>query len=105
MATAIAAPAPRPLLRGLAWLAFLAPFFFLTYGGANTLAAQRSHVGSIVFEWEYSIPFMAWTIVPYWSIDAFYGLSLLLCRTRGQLYTHAPRPLTAPIVAVACLVL
>jgi membrane-associated phospholipid phosphatase len=105
IATAIAAPAPRPLLRGLAWLAFLAPFFFLTYGAANTLAAQRGHVGSIVFAWEYSIPFMAWTIVPYWSIDAFYGLSLLLCRTRRELDTHARRLLTAQIVAVACFVL
>src|SRR5262249_40181471 len=105
MATAIAAPAPRPLLRAIAWLAVLAPFFFLSYGGANWLASPPAHVGSIVFAWEYSIPFMAWTIVPYWSIDAFYGLSLLLCRTRAELDTHARRLLTAQIVAVTCFVL
>src|SRR5262249_10316347 len=105
MATALAVPAPRPLLRGLAWLAFLAPFFFITYGGANYLAAQRANVGSVVFAWEYSIPFMALTIVPYWSIDAFYGLSLLLARTKDELDTHARRLLTAQIVAVACFVL
>jgi membrane-associated phospholipid phosphatase len=105
MATAIAAPAPRPFLRGVAWLAFLGPFFFVTYGGANYLASQRSGVGSVVFAWEYAIPFMAWTIVPYWSIDAFYGLSLLLCRSRTELDTHAKRLLTGQIVAVACFVL
>ncbi len=105
LAGAIAIPAPRPWLRGLAWLAFLGPFFFITYGGANYLASQRDGVGSIVFAWEYSIPFMAWTIVPYWSIDAFYGLSLLLCRTRVELDTHARRLLTAQVVAVACFIL
>jgi membrane-associated phospholipid phosphatase len=58
-----------------------------------------------VFAWEYSIPFLPWTIVPYWSIDAFYGLSLLLCRTRAELDAHARRLLTAQIIAVTCFVL
>ena len=49
---------------------FLAPFFFVTYGLANWVAAQRAHVPALVFAWERAIPFWAWTIVPYWSIDA-----------------------------------
>ena len=61
------------------WLVFLGPFFFASYGLANYLAARRSQVPSIVFDWEHAIPFWAWTIVPYWIIDALYGISLFLC--------------------------
>jgi protein-tyrosine phosphatase/membrane-associated phospholipid phosphatase len=96
---------PRPWRRALAWLLFLAPFFFLTYGLANQSAAGRADVPSLVFAWETAIPFLAWTILPYWSIDAFYGLSLFACLTRRELDTHVRRLLTAQVVAVACFVL
>lgn len=95
----------RPWRRAIGWLAFLAPFFYLTYGAANVLAASRQHVASIVFEWERHIPFVDWTIIPYWSINAFYGISLLVCATRIELDTHARRLLTAQVVAVACFIL
>ena len=88
-----------------AWLCLLAPFFFASYGAANWLAAQRADVGSVVFDWEHAIPFLPWTIVPYWSIDLFYGLSLFVCANRAELDTHARRLLTAQIVAVVCFIL
>ena len=98
-------PAPgRPWRRAFAWLLFLAPFFFVTYGLANWTAAQRADVPSLVFGWERAIPFWAWTILPYWSIDALYGLSLFVCTSRRELDTHARRLLTAQLVAVACFV-
>ena len=100
-----AAPrAPLPWKRALAWLAFLAPFFFTTYGLANWSASLRADVPAIVFDWERAIPFWSWTIVPYWIIDALYGLSLFLCATRRELDTHARRLLTAQVIAVACFV-
>ena len=95
----------RPWRRAAAWLLFLAPFFFITYGLANWSASQRADVPSLVFAWEHSIPFWAWTILPYWSIDALYGLSLFVCLTRHELDTHAKRLLTAQAIAVACFVL
>jgi len=95
----------RPWLRAFCWLFFLAPFFYLTYGAANALAAQRADVLSIVFSWEHRIPFLGWTIVPYWSINAFYGLSPFICETRSELEVHIRRLLTAQIAAVTCFVL
>jgi protein-tyrosine phosphatase/membrane-associated phospholipid phosphatase len=95
----------RPWRRGLAWLAFLAPFFFITYGLANHWAASRGDVPAIVFAWERLIPFWAWTIVPYWSIDLLYGASLVLARNVRELDGHAKRLLFAQVVSIACFVL
>jgi len=95
----------RPWRRALAWLLFLAPFFYISYGAANWLASLREGVPSIVFDWERAIPFLGWTIIPYWSINAFYGLSLFVCATRDELDTHGRRLLTAQVVAVLCFIL
>jgi hypothetical protein len=102
---AVSVPEPRPWRRAICWLAFLAPFFYLTYGTANSIAALRHDVPSIVFGWEHRIPFLGWTIIPYWSINAFYGLSVFVCGSKGELDTHGRRLLTAQIVAVACFIL
>ena len=87
--------------RALMWLLILAPLFFATYSFANWFTSQRAGVGSLVFAWEQHTPFWAWTIVPYWSIDLLYGLSLLLCTTRHELDIHARRLLTAQVVAIS----
>jgi hypothetical protein len=88
--------------RAALWLLFLAPFFYLTYGTANWLASLRDDVGSIVFGWEHAVPFLAWTIVPYWSINLFYALSLFVNDGTDGVDRLAGRYLTAQIVAVSC---
>jgi len=109
MTKAETAPGTEPysgvLLRAVLWLAFLAPFFYATYGFANWLAAQHEGVGSIVFSWERHIPFLAWTIVPYWSINLFYALSLALNDTKRGVDQMAFRYLTAQVTAVSCFIL
>lgn len=87
------------LLYGLLWLVFLAPFFFLTYGRVNTYTATLSDVPSVVFSWETQIPFLPWTIIPYWSIDLLYGLSLFICTTRKEQTIHGLRLVIASVVA------
>jgi membrane-associated phospholipid phosphatase len=102
---AVSGPEPRPWRRAICWLVFLAPFFYLTYGAANAIAARRHDVPSIVFSWEHRIPFLGWTIIPYWSINAFYALSLFVCATKAELDVHGRRLVTAQIAAVGCFIL
>lgn len=90
--------------RGLIALIFLAPFFFLTYGFSNQYAASLAVVPSIMFEWEYNIPLLPWTIIPYWSIDLFYGLSLLLCWNKFELKQQVFRLFTAQLISVICFI-
>lgn len=94
----------RLVRRAAAWLALLGPLFYLSYGLANAWAASRPQVPSVVFGWEHGVPFWPWTIFPYWSINAFYALSLFLAPSRHAMDRHAARLLTAQAVAVACFV-
>ena len=102
----MSAPLPRrPWKRAAAWLACLGPLFYLSYGLANWWAGTRAQLPSVVFDWEHGMPFWAWTIFPYWSINAFYALSLFLGRTKHLVDRHAARLLTAQLIAVSCFVL
>lgn len=103
-AVPIPAAQERPWILALVWLPVLGVLFFSTYGAANWLASERVGVGAIVFDWEKEIPFWAWTIVPYWSIDFFYGISLFVCATRRELAAQVKRLLTAQGLAIACFI-
>ncbi|WP_342308610.1 phosphatase PAP2/dual specificity phosphatase family protein [Pseudomonas fluorescens] len=96
---------PGLLKPAVLWLLLLAPLFFSTYGFATWVTSQRSDVGTLVFGWESHMPFWAWTIVPYWSIDLLYGFSLLLPSTRHELKQHALRLLSAQVIAVSCFLI
>lgn len=95
----------RPWRRALLWLALLGPFFFASYGFANWMAGRHAELPVMAFGWETQIPFVPWTIVPYWSIDLFYAVSFFLCRRRLELDRHALRLLSAQLIAVACFLL
>ncbi len=91
--------------RAALWLLLLGPIFFISYGGANWYAAQQAQVGYLFFEWERQIPFVPWTIIPYWSIDLFYALSLFICSLTTELNTLVRRLLTAQVIAVCAFLL
>ena len=91
--------------RSILWLLLLAPLFFLSYGFANQHAARLGTTAAVYFDWERRIPFIPWTIVPYWSIDLFYGLSFLLCLTPRATDRHGLRLLTVQAISVVCFLL
>lgn len=97
--------ANRPWKRAAAWLALLGPLFYAAYGFANGWAASRAFVPTLAFDWERSLPFWQWTIFPYWTINAFYALSVFLAKDKHTLDRHAARLLTATCLAVACFVI
>ena len=86
--------------RGALWLAFLGPFFFISYGLLNQLTSIRPDVGVVVEDWERAIPFVPWMMLPYMSIDAFYAASLFLFRKRHALDRHALRLLLATVISL-----
>ena len=96
---------PRPWPRATLWLLGLGLLFFSSYNTANWLASRRGYVPSIVFAWETWIPYWPWTIVPYWSIDLVYAVSLFVCATRRELDTHALRLLTVQLISVAIFII
>ncbi len=98
-------PGGRPWGWAALWGSFLAPMFFSTYIAALEITALREHVPAVVYAWERHIPFWAWTIVPYWSEDLLYALSLFVCRTRAELNTHAWRLVLAQAIAIPIFLL
>src|ERR1044071_3883036 len=87
-------------LLAFSWMAGLVAFFFATYALSSWISVRRHDVPSIVFGWEHQIPFLAWTIVPYWSTDPIYVLSAFLFRTRAELATHCKRLLAVQVISV-----
>jgi len=91
----------HPWKSAVRWLLILAPFFFVSYRLANWITSLRPDVPSIVFSWEHHVPFLAWTIVPYWSTDLLYAVSLFVCASLSELETHARRLLLVQCLSVA----
>lgn len=84
------------------WSAGLVVYFFVTYTLAAWVSVQRADVPSVVFDWERRIPFLAWTIVPYWSTDALFVLAPFLFRTREEMAAHGKRILAVQTISVLC---
>jgi protein-tyrosine phosphatase len=83
----------------------LSALFLVVYGWTNWFSAQRSHVPTIVFEWERFIPFVPLMIAPYMSIDLFFVAAPFLCRTNRELATLSKRIVAAILVAGICFLL
>ncbi len=79
--------------------------FYVSYNFTNYLSAQRSPLAEIAFAWESKIPFIPWTIVPYWSLNFFYALAFFLCRNKIELHRYIAQLLLAQGIAIICFLL
>lgn len=91
---------PGLFWRSVGSLALAGMVFVLVYGGCNQFTSTRSDVGSCYFEWERSLPFVPWLIVPYWTLDLFFCGAFFLCASRAELQLLTTR-LVAVVLASA----
>ena len=86
-------------------LALVGALFYTSYGLSNHYAASLAYVPEIAFAWERGIPFWAWTIVPYWSLNLMYAAAFFLCRDACEQNRYVARLVSAQIVATTCFML
>ena len=89
----------KQFLSQLAALVVVAAIFYASYGAANALASDRANVPEIYFAWERAVPFWAWSIVPYWSLNLLYALGFFLCRDGRELARYVTQLLAAQMIA------
>ena len=80
----------------------LSILFLIVYGSCNWISSRRAHVGTFYFEWERTIPFVPFFILPYMSIDLFFVVAPFLCRSDRELSVLAKRIATAIVIAGIC---
>ena len=86
-------------------LALIGALFYTSYGLSNHYAASLAYVPEVAFAWERGIPFWAWTIVPYWSLNLMYAAAFFLCRNTREQNRYVARLVSAQIVATTCFML
>ena len=89
----------KPFLSQLAALVVVAAIFYASYGATNALASACANVPEIYFAWERALPFCAWSIVPYWSLNLLYALGFFLCRDGRELARYVTQLLAAQMIA------
>ena len=89
----------KPFLSQLVALVVVAAIFYASYGATNALASARANVPEIYFAWERAVPFWAWSIVPYWSLNLLYALGFFLCRDSRELARYVTQLFAAQIIA------
>lgn len=89
----------KPFLSQLVALVVVAAIFYASYGATNALASARANVPEIYFAWERAVPFWAWSIVPYWSLNLLYALGFFLCRDARELARYVTQLLAAQMIA------
>ena len=96
----------KPTLKtSLLKLALVGMLFYASYTLSNYYAASLAYVPEVAFAWERGIPFWAWTIVPYWSLNLMYAAAFFLCRNACEQNRYVARLVSAQIIATTCFML
>jgi membrane-associated phospholipid phosphatase len=77
----------------------LSLLFLVVYGGCIWITSRRRDVGVFYFQWERSIPFLPFMILPYLSIDLFFVAAPFLLPNEKELWLFVRRVAAAILVA------
>ena len=80
----------------------LAVFCLATYDACNYVASLRDPSRCLAADWEFHLPRLTWTVVPYWSIDILIVVAPIIARRFDEWRTLLRRMVWA--FTIACLV-
>jgi len=83
----------------------LSLLFLVVYGGCIWITSRRHDVGVFYFEWERQIPFVAFFILPYLSIDLFFVAAPFFLPNGNELKLFGRRVAAAIMIAGSCFLL
>lgn len=93
---------PRPGLGlRLTLAAICGALFFAAYGACNLRTSELAAVPTAFVAADYRIPFIPWTIVPYWSLDILFVTAFLIQKDGRELWTHTMRVVAGILAACA----
>jgi hypothetical protein len=88
-------------VRRFVWAAVCGALFFAAYGSCTAHTAALADVPTAFVAWDYRVPFIPWTIVPYWSLDVLFITAFMIQRDRVALSAHTTRVVVGIFVACA----
>ncbi|MFT4243001.1 MAG: phosphatase PAP2 family protein [Acidovorax sp.] len=89
-----------PVLAATLWSAAVALLFSGGYSLTNAHAALARPV-RVALPWDFAVPFWAWTIVPYLSLNLLLPMALFACPDRRALAALAWRAVAVMLVCFA----
>ncbi|WP_312298557.1 phosphatase PAP2 family protein [Chryseobacterium sp.] len=73
--------------------------FAVVYNGSAWYLSILEEVPSFVFDFEKTIPFIPWTVIPYMTSGVFFCLVFFFCRNKEQLKVLTQRMIFVTVVA------
>ena len=89
----------------LSYLALNASVFGIAYTLSNVYASSRAPLASVAMNWERTLPFLPWMIVPYMSSGIFFAGSFFWLHRQDQLRVLSQRLLLCTVIACLIFVL
>ena len=87
-----------PWLEATGWMLLLGLFFLVGYRLTNSWAASHPDAMSLHTTWDDKIPFLAWSIVPYLSLNILFPCTFFVFEQARLLRLYAARIVCSQIV-------
>ena len=101
----IAPPGAYPWREALFWMLLLGLLFIVGYRATNQWAAVQGAVLSLHGPWDKGIPFVAWTLWPYVSLNLIFPCTFFAFQDVSALRRHAARIAAVQLASFATFAL